>query len=1121
MKRLANKPFALIGINSDRDKDKLRARMAEEDITWRSFWNGPLGTSGPLSRSWGVRSWPTIYVLDDQGVIRYKNVRGKRMDDAVDELIERAIVTLVQNLQSEDPEVRGLAAFRVGRFEAPNAQKILKGLLKNQPELVRKRAATGLALLGEPTKSLLPLIRKSVGDQEAEVRVASLQVLGKARDREATTLAINALNDQNILVRRTAVATLGDLNDPVATPALAKAIDDEDFETAKAAALSLGRLDSDKSKSLLKQLAAKPDHTVRVWIAVALHQQREERTAERFRSLLNDKDPNIRRQIVTAFTDLTDFDATDLYIDALEDKDSQVRKTSRLGLSRSQSPKAKQALTAHIDHELERLVPLLAQRDRSALSEIQNLGPAAAPMLLGRLEKAPTTARMVIATTIGRSRNPIVIPPTLQKLQNVKLDSRLRTSYEYILRYMADEARDAVEELVQSEHAEVRESGVRLLSNYADAKGTRALKAALNDDSAHVRAYAAFGLASRKDPDALSVLKQSTKSSDTTVRRLAVSGVSRFDAKTALPILLSLAENGESSLYSALVAALGNFKDKKATAGIMDVYKRYPNVASTVVYALQRQNTAEAARGLGELLTDKNKSVQSRARLSLTRMRIPDAKKVLAQADKKTNKEKVKKKEPTKIPQASADESELYKQIREHLTKRDANAADKALTAALKEHPDSPRLKSLHYSLFTAYMNSRKYEAGRKHLDTYINYRLEQTRENPRNGRFLANSVRYIRAAYTRSGLADRVLPRFDEIITAVESIVVANKTHELDATLADLRGEKLQYLVSTNRAADAEKLLNTELDSARKALQEKPADVGVALRLINLMRLRPMVVSKTAPEKEDDARQALQNLLNAQLQKHKDNPQMVSAYLSSQSREINSLSRKNPDAAEKVLAATREFIESVKSENASIKRLITDSRRTLSGYERTIAATKKRLSLIGKPSYPLDVEAWVNGQLLSDGDLEGKVVLLDFWAVWCGPCIATFPHLREWRERYSDKGLVIIGMTRYYNYDWDEESNRPKRVDTKEKAFTPQDEQAAMVKFAEHHKLKHPFAVMPRSSKFSSNYGVTGIPQVVVIDRKGTVRLIRVGSGEQNARDVEEMIQNLLESTDAAAGQQ
>ena len=88
VKRLANKPFALIGVNSDRDLAKLRPRLKEENISWRSFWNGPNGTRGPISAKWGVRGWPTIYILDHKGVIRFKGPRGEKMDEAVDQLLE-------------------------------------------------------------------------------------------------------------------------------------------------------------------------------------------------------------------------------------------------------------------------------------------------------------------------------------------------------------------------------------------------------------------------------------------------------------------------------------------------------------------------------------------------------------------------------------------------------------------------------------------------------------------------------------------------------------------------------------------------------------------------------------------------------------------------------------------------------------------------------------------------------------------------------------------------------------------------------------------------------------------------------------------------------------------------
>lgn len=88
VQRLKDEPFALIGVNSDEDLEFARHRVGEESITWRSFWNGPKGTRGPIAARYNVRGWPTIYVLDHKGVIRFKNVRGEAMDKAVDQLLE-------------------------------------------------------------------------------------------------------------------------------------------------------------------------------------------------------------------------------------------------------------------------------------------------------------------------------------------------------------------------------------------------------------------------------------------------------------------------------------------------------------------------------------------------------------------------------------------------------------------------------------------------------------------------------------------------------------------------------------------------------------------------------------------------------------------------------------------------------------------------------------------------------------------------------------------------------------------------------------------------------------------------------------------------------------------------
>ena len=90
VEELKDEPFALIGVNSDGDRDRIRKIVAEKNLNWRSFWNGPQGPGGPIARAWNVRGWPTLYVLDAKGVIHYKGHDGDKAIELVRELVAKA-----------------------------------------------------------------------------------------------------------------------------------------------------------------------------------------------------------------------------------------------------------------------------------------------------------------------------------------------------------------------------------------------------------------------------------------------------------------------------------------------------------------------------------------------------------------------------------------------------------------------------------------------------------------------------------------------------------------------------------------------------------------------------------------------------------------------------------------------------------------------------------------------------------------------------------------------------------------------------------------------------------------------------------------------------------------------
>ncbi len=144
------------------------------------------------------------------------------------------------------------------------------------------------------------------------------------------------------------------------------------------------------------------------------------------------------------------------------------------------------------------------------------------------------------------------------------------------------------------------------------------------------------------------------------------------------------------------------------------------------------------------------------------------------------------------------------------------------------------------------------------------------------------------------------------------------------------------------------------------------------------------------------------------------------------------------------------------------------------------------QLKLVGKPA-PAFAGEDLDGKPLSLADFRGRVVVLDFWATWCGPCVQAMPHLQKVAEKYADKPVTVIGVNR------DSQGAEKKIRNLLEEKKTT---------FRQ---------LMDPEGDVAEKYEVTGIPQTVLIDTQGVVQDVRIGFTSGIEEDLSAGIEKLL----------
>lgn len=334
--------------------------------------------------------------------------------------------------------------------------------------------------------------------------------------------------------------------------------------------------------------------------------------------------------------------------------------------------------------------------------------------------------------------------------------------------------------------------------------------------------------------------------------------------------------------------------------------------------------------------------------------------------------------------------------------------------------------------------------------------------------------------------------------------------TSDYREALANVRAVKSQMLIAYDRPDEATALWRKEYEAYQSIFEANSGNETVTQ--IWLRTLMNLMARSDDPAFRDELFSEHQRVVTERREAAPDNLSFAVQYVAAIQAYVTGAVSRDPQRSLELIEEARDILKELLEKDGNLIRTLRPYAVRLSQIELIARGQVKIQELTGAEAAPLDSDAWINGEPVAADEQFRAPTLIAFWALSSPQATRALELAETLRKRIGEDKVQVFGVTRHMQLRWNYDKGEPEPGGD---MVDPEEENDALELYLKKREIDWPTVVIDDMQVLFEDYGVTGLPHIVLTDAEGKIRMIRVGVNDAFEAELESAIKEILEAMD------